>query len=62
VDGKYYPCSFCDEKKKDELDWIEGLDILTCTNFIKDIWNHPKSLLFRRTLLKNKRACPMYDV
>jgi len=37
VNAKLYPCSFCDEDKE----WVDGIDVLSCDDFVKDIWfNH----------------------
>ena len=58
VEGKYFPCSFTEGT----IGWTEGLDVANCTSFIQDIWNHPKTLLFRETLLSGKRNCPIYNV
>lgn len=44
VDAKYYPCSFM---ANEEGDWKEGIDILKIENFIKDLWQNPKTLRFR---------------
>jgi len=58
VDGKYYPCSFCEGIG----DWGEGIDVVTCSNFLNDIWNSEKTKKFRENLLKNGRKCPMFEV
>ena len=44
VDAKYYPCSFM---ANEEGDWKKGIDMLTVDDFIKDVWQHPKTLSFR---------------
>ncbi len=38
VDGDYYPCSFCEGEK----DWKEGISVLDCESFNKDIWLEKK--------------------
>lgn len=58
VDGKFYPCSFCEN----EGEWTEGLDVTNCENFVKDIWNNTKTLAFRNKLLANDRNCPVFEV
>ena len=58
VRGAYYPCSFCEGCKG----WEKGIPITKKTNFIKDIWNHERTIEFRNTLIKNNRKCPMFEV
>jgi len=60
--GDFYPCSFCENKSKGDLDWNQGLSVVNCVDFINDIWHNPKTKLFRDNLLKNGRNCPMYNV
>lgn len=71
--GFYSPCSFTEG----EHDWEQGLNVLTCEDFVKDIWMNPKTELFRQELLtstKNDpgcvgckslsicRTCPVFDI
>ena len=58
VDAKFFPCSFAENIKE----WEKGLDIIKCDDFIKNIWNNKKSLIWRNKLLKNKRCCPIYNI
>ena len=68
VEGFYYPCSFCEG----EGCWQEGLNVLECSNsteFCEKIWNNPKTIHFRNTLLKSIennefrcRTCPVFSV
>jgi radical SAM protein with 4Fe4S-binding SPASM domain len=63
--GVFYPCSFTELWA--EGGWEEGLDVLASTDFIKDIWNHPKTKQFRKSLIGNKdsngcRSCPAFAV
>lgn len=58
VEGKYFPCSF----SEDEEDWKEGLDVVNCKDFIKDIWNNEKTLKFQEKLLNNRRSCPLFKI
>jgi radical SAM protein with 4Fe4S-binding SPASM domain len=65
-----YPCSFTEG----EGDWKEGLSLLACKNFTKDIWNHPKfnewktNLVFSSerckncSVIKHCRSCPAFDI
>ena len=63
--GDYYPCSFAEGTK----DWETGLSVLDCDDFVKDIWNHKKSLHFKDDLLKSIntsdvqcRNCPLFNI
>lgn len=56
--GEYFPCSFTEGT----YGWESGLDVLNCNDFIKDIWNNPKTVKFRNTLLLNNRHCPIYTI
>ena len=66
VDGKFFPCSFLEGEKG----WEEGLDVVNCTDFIKDIWDSPKTEEFRNSLLASTasvedvkcRVCPYFEV
>jgi len=56
VEGKFFPCSFA------ENDGEEGLDVVNCNDFVKDIWMNPKTIAWRQKLLDNGRNCPIYNV
>ncbi len=65
VEGKLFPCSFTEGEKG----WEEGLDILYCNDFIKDVWNHSRVEEFRKKLFATKsynefncRSCPYYEL
>ena len=49
------PCSFVEDIE-------EGVDVLGCDNFIKDIWYNKISKKWRKKLLKNNRKCPVYNL
>ncbi len=49
VDGKFFPCSFNEEG--------DGLDVLHCADFTKDIWNHVETKQFRDKLLHTTSSC-----
>jgi radical SAM protein with 4Fe4S-binding SPASM domain len=57
--GKAFPCSFNESK-------FEGIDVVTCKDFMKDIWWNTKMSEFRDTLVKTKidgcRHCPAYNL
>lgn len=63
--GKFFPCSFTEG----ETGWVEGLDVLTCDDFTEEIWNHPKTIEFRKSLLNQTsslsstyRECPVFNL
>lgn len=58
VDGKFFPCSFSENIEG----WEDGLDLVNCQDFMKDIWYHPKSKEFRKKLLDGNRKCPIYEI
>lgn len=58
VDGKYYPCSFATNTE----DWNEGISVINCDNFLKDIWFNEKTLIFKKKLLNCNRNCPIYKI
>ena len=61
VNGDYFPCSFIEGTEK----WENGLDVKNCNNFIDDIWNNPKNIMFRNKCnecLNRGIACQVYDI
>lgn len=69
VEGTYFPCSFAEGIGN----WKEGLSILDCSDFVKDIWYHPKLNMWRRKSLGMSsvcnckfsgecRPCPLFDI
>lgn len=62
VFGSYFPCSFAEG----EGDWKEGISVVDCNDFIKDIWYHPKVVKYRKRSLTNCyqsgcRKCLIFD-
>lgn len=53
--GIYSPCSFTEG----ENDWEQGLNVLTCEDFVKDIWMNAKTELFRQELLLSTKKDPL---
>jgi hypothetical protein len=47
VHGKYFCCSFCEGEK----DWEDGIDVINCQDFVKDVWNNPKLVEWRQKSL-----------
>lgn len=62
VDAKYYPCSFM---ANEDGDWKSGIDMLSVTNFLQDVWSNPKTLTFRDKVAKCNKClsgCCHYKV
>lgn len=45
--GKFFMCSFAEG----EGDWIKGIDVVNCDNFLEDVWYHPKVIAYRNRLI-----------
>ena len=62
VDGKFYSCSFCENTES----FKEGIDVVNCSNFVDDVWNHEHTQKWRNNLLqKNSEGCfdcPVFEV
>jgi hypothetical protein len=63
TDARYFPCSFAEGVGE----WQEGLDVLNCNDFVKDIWNHPLLDKYRKRSLaeidcNGCRKCLIYDL
>lgn len=50
VDCEYFPCSFTEG----EAGWEKGIDMLSASSFLKDIWYHPRNIEWRNRLIKSK--------
>ena len=53
VNGMGFPCSFLESVN----DWENGIDVLHCNDFIKDVWYHPKVIIYRKVLLDSSKDC-----
>lgn len=72
VKGIYYPCSFAEGTKTNNLDWSEGIDVLSCKDtdeFLTKVWYNKKTKEFRKALQESRkcneydcRECPLYNV
>lgn len=66
TDGQYFPCSFIEgEVVENGGDWREGLDVVNCKDFLKDVWHNEKTQQFRTTCVACTKAngnCPHYKV
>lgn len=54
--GEFFACSFCENEGM----WKNGIDVLHCVSFNRDVWNCEQTKKFREILLKNNRKCPMF--
>lgn len=59
VEGKYFPCSFCE---KSHPDFMDGIDILNCSDFLKDVWYSKLINDWRKKSLEGNRNCPIFEV
>lgn len=64
--GYFYPCSFMEEENTlDGGNWEEGIDVVNCNDFLKDVWMNEKTEMFRKSCLncvKNNNGCLHYKI
>lgn len=66
VKGQFFPCSFIEGTEG----WETGIDVVSCKDFIDEVWNNPRTEAFRNALLATTtsesncscRCCPYYTV
>ena len=66
VKGQFFPCSFIEGTEG----WETGIDVVSCKDFIDEVWNNPRVEEFRNALLATTvsnstcscRSCPYYEV
>ena len=58
VDGYFYPCSFT----PNTVGWYDGINVIHSNDFINDVWMNPRTVEFRKKLIKGGRICPIYTV
>lgn len=64
-DGIYYPCSFCEDVEYAPGDWSNGINVLECKDFLKDVWFHKKTRLFSDNNIEcrmNCISCPVFEI
>ena len=59
VHGKYYPCSFAPQEHPD---WEDGIDVINCDDFMKDIWYSEVLKKWRSKSLWAGRNCILFDL
>ena len=57
VDGVGYPCSFCDGEEG-----YEGINVLECNDFVKDVWRHKETQKFRNGCIISGRKCQPFNL
>ena len=57
VHGRFFHCSFTEGHKM----WGEGLDVLNCEDFTKDVWNSPLVSKFRHLSVGSLKKNPHQD-
>jgi hypothetical protein len=58
VEGKYFPCSFCEGEKG----WEEGIDVLKCKDFVADVWKSDRLNLWKEKSLACNRKCLVFNL
>ena len=58
TEGIYFPCSFTEG----EGEWKDGINVITCNNFIQDVWYNPLVIKYRELMIKTERKCPIFDI
>jgi len=43
-------------------EWKEGINVLECKDFVKEVWNSDLLLKYQKISLQNNRKCPFYDI
>jgi MoaA/NifB/PqqE/SkfB family radical SAM enzyme len=55
VEGQFFPCSFAEDVTK-------GIDMLTVTDFDKEVWHAGLTCCERKRIQDNGRSCPYFEV
>ena len=55
-----FPCSFCEEECRNNLDWKNGINLLEADS-LETIWNSERFEEFRTALLNSNRRCPIFE-
>ncbi len=61
VNCDYFPCSFAEGNGE----WINGISVSNCDNFMKDIWFNEKTKKFGEKVKKCRNCnigCPIYEI
>jgi hypothetical protein len=63
VEAKYFPCSFCESSHQDFMD---GIDVLKCKDFFKDIWFGDLVSKWRKIMIERRMrkdySCPIFEI
>jgi MoaA/NifB/PqqE/SkfB family radical SAM enzyme len=58
VDGMVFPCSF----SPDTPGWGTGIDLVSAKDYMDDVWNSERMVVWREGLISNGRRCPLYNI
>lgn len=63
VYGEFFPCSFVEG----EGEWEKGIDVLSCDDFLNDVWFHSRVVKFREMLIGSMDQhgcchCPIFPI
>lgn len=64
-EGIYFPCSFSEGIEYAPGDWRNGISVLECDDFLKDVWYNAKTRIFAKEVLncRNcKKSCPIFNI
>ena len=63
--GTYYPCSFCEGIEYAPGNWKNGIKILECEDFLKEVWFHKKTREFANNNIECRKkyiSCPVFEI
>jgi MoaA/NifB/PqqE/SkfB family radical SAM enzyme len=66
-DGYYFPCSFTEGLDHGEVvgDWREGINVLECDDFLKDIWFAEKTRKAAKEVIRCRncsKSCSIFEI
>jgi MoaA/NifB/PqqE/SkfB family radical SAM enzyme len=63
--GIFFPCSFSEGIEYAPGDWKNGISVLDCDDFLKDVWFNSKTKVFSdevRECRKCGKSCPIFEI
>ena len=64
-DGDFYPCSFAEGIEYAPGDWQNGISVLECNDFLKDVWFNNKTKTFSNEVIKCRecgKSCAIFEI
>jgi MoaA/NifB/PqqE/SkfB family radical SAM enzyme len=64
-DGIFYPCSFSEGIEYAPGDWRNGINVLECKDFMKEIWFNKKTKTFSNEVIKCRdcgKSCAIFEI